>query len=87
MRAGLSIEIRREDWTNAAIRASNLSELELTLGDLAAAVRDAEQSVDFADRSGDGSWRMASRTTLADARHQSGARADALALFREAEAM
>ena len=30
---------------------------------------------------------MGKRTTLADARHQSGARADALALFREAEAM
>ena len=33
------------------------------------------------------SMRMINRTTLADARHQSGARADALALFREAEAM
>jgi len=87
MRAGLPIEIRREDWNNAAIRASNLSEAELTLGDLAAAVRDAEQSVAFDDASGDGLWRRGSRTTLAHARHQSGWRADALALFRAAESM
>ena len=44
---------------------------------------DAEQSVAFADAL----QRTASRTTLADAWHQSGARADALVLFREAEAM
>ena len=45
------------------------------------------ESVQFADRSGDSHQRMINRTTLADARHQSGVRADALALFREAESM
>ena len=43
----------RRTGSKPRIRASNLSELELTLGELAAAVRDAEQSVEFADRSGD----------------------------------
>ncbi len=87
MRAGLEIEIERQDWQNAARRSSNLSELELTLGDVPAAVRDAEQSVTLADRSGDAFQRMAWRTTHADAQHQAGRRAEALALFREAEAM
>ncbi len=87
MRAGMPIEIAREDWNNAAIRASNLSELELTLGDVPAAVRDAEQSVTFADRSGDAFERMDDRTVHADAWHQAGRRAEALALFREAEGM
>ena len=50
------------------------------LGETAAAVRDAEQSVEFADRSGgDALQQLTKRATLADARHQSGARADALA--------
>ena len=87
MRASLDMCFQEQDWQQAAIRASNLSELKLTLGDLAASVRDAEQSVEFADRSGDGFSRMVCRTTLADARHQSGRRADALALFRETESM
>ncbi len=46
---------------------------------------DAEQSVAFADRSGDAFQRMSKRTTLADARHQAGDEEAALALFREAE--
>src|SRR6185295_15640380 len=87
MRAGLPIEVKREDWKNAAIRASNLSELELTLGDVPGAVGDAERSVTFADRSGDAAQRMGKRTTHADALHQAGRRAEALALFREAEGM
>ncbi len=84
---GLPIVVAHEVWKNAAIRASNLSELELTLGDVPAAVSDAEQSVTFADRSEDAFWRMASRATHADALHQAGRRAEALALFREAEGM
>ncbi|MCI0348716.1 MAG: DUF1552 domain-containing protein, partial [Acidobacteriales bacterium] len=87
MQAGLENSVAQQNWPAAAIDASNLSQLELTLGELAAAVRDAEQSVDLADRSGDGIQRMLRCTTLADAWHQSGARPDALALFREAEAM
>ena len=87
MRAGLEMRIKQEDWTNAAISASNLSELELTLGEVAAAVKDAEQSVTYADRSGDAFERMGDRTTHADALHQSGRRAEAEARFREAEQM
>ncbi len=85
MRAALERDVKRESWKEAAISASNLSELELTLGAVAGAVRDAEQSVDYADRSGDANWRYASRTTHADALHQAGRCAEAEARFSEAE--
>jgi hypothetical protein len=85
MRAGLSGAARLEAWKDAAARASNLSELELTLGEVKMAVADAEQSVIFADRSSDAIERITDRITLADARHQAGDEETALALFREAE--
>jgi tetratricopeptide (TPR) repeat protein len=87
MRAGLEMRIKQEVWKSAAIVASNLSELELTLGEVAGAVGDAEQSVTYADRSGDAFQRMGKRTTHADALHQAGRRAEAEARFREAEQM
>jgi len=87
MRAGLENYAKQEDWKNAAITASNLSELELTLGRVTAAVQDGKQAVAFADRSGNAFWRMAVRTTLADALHQQGEHEPALAHFREAETM
>jgi hypothetical protein len=87
MRAGLDIGVKGEDWKNAAIRAGNLSELELTLGEVASAVKDAEQSVTYADRSGDAFWKMGTHAIHADALHQSGRRAEAEARFREAEQM
>jgi tetratricopeptide (TPR) repeat protein len=87
MRAGMDIAVRQQDWQNAAARASNLSQLELTLGKVAGAVGDAEQSVTYADRSGDAFQRMGKRTTLADALHQAGRRAEAETRFRESEQM
>jgi tetratricopeptide (TPR) repeat protein len=87
MRAGLDMGVKQEDWKEAAIRASNLSELELTLGEVDGAVGDAEQSVTYADRSGDAGQAMINRTTHADALHQAGHRAEAEARFREAEQM
>ncbi len=87
MRAGFQMRVNQEVWTSAAIIASNLSELELTLGRVAGALRDAERSVEFGDRSGDAFERLGKRTTLADALHQAGRRADAVTRFREAEAM
>jgi hypothetical protein len=87
LRAALAIGVKQKRWLNAAIRASNLSELELTLGAVAGAVGDAEQSVTYADRSGDAFWKMGTRTTHADALHQAGRRAEAETRFREAEQM
>jgi hypothetical protein len=85
MRAGLEIRVQQKDWKQAAISASNLSELALTLGRLPDAVTDARQSITHAERSGDAFQRISKRATAADALHQSGQRVDAGTLFAEAE--
>ena len=72
MRCGLNMRVETEDWKNAAISASNLSELEVTLGRLSEAVADGHRAIDFADRNGDAFGRMARRTTAADALHLAG---------------
>ncbi|MFY9825490.1 MAG: TIR domain-containing protein [Thermoanaerobaculia bacterium] len=87
MQAGLEMGIAQKDWKNAAIRASNLSELALTLGEVARAVAFGEQRVELADRSGDAFQRMVKRTSLADALHQAGRWEESAVAFREAEAM
>ena len=85
MKDGLETAIAQENWENAAPRASNLSELFLTMGDLAQALEYAEQSVDMADRSDDAFQRMTKRTTLADALHQAGRLSEAEAALQKAE--
>ncbi len=87
MRATLELNVASGRWQNAAVVASNLSELEVTLGRLPDAVTDARQSITHADQSGDAFQRMSERTTAADALHQSGQRAEAGTLFAEAERM
>ncbi|WP_287600140.1 TIR domain-containing protein [Thiothrix sp.] len=87
MQAGIDMSAKQEDWKGAAQDASNLSELQLTLGDLAAAVSSAAQSVAYADKSGDMFQRMSKRTTHADALHQAGQAALARELFQAAEAL
>jgi tetratricopeptide (TPR) repeat protein len=85
MQASAEAVVKSENWKSAAISYGNLSELHLTLGNVPEAVAAARQSVDFADRSGEWSQRMARRATLADALHQSGDLAEAVRLFAEAE--
>lgn len=87
MRAGLEMRVNQKNWRQAAIVAGNVSELELTLGELGAAVSDAAQAVTYADQSSDAFQRMGNLTTHADALHHAGRLAEALALFREAEAI
>jgi hypothetical protein len=87
MRASLVMDVVQERWEGAAISANNLAELELALGDLAGAMRDAGQAVTHADRSDNAFLRMGLRTTHADALHQVGQPDAAMALFCEAEAM
>ncbi|MCH8880125.1 MAG: ATP-binding protein [Planctomycetes bacterium] len=87
MRSGLDMVVGQDDWVNASIGASNLSSLLSTLGDLTGALRDAEQSVTFANRSTDAFHQLSKRARLADALHQAGRRDEAGALFHEAETM
>ncbi len=86
MRAGLQESERAEDWVGAAVAAANLSELELLLGDLAAAQLTAARAVELADRSGDTFQMLCRRTDLAHARASAGRRAEARELFANAEA-
>ena len=61
------MRVEQNNWKEAAVGASNLSEVGLMLGEVAAAVRDAEHAVEFADLSGDGVMRWSARTWHADA--------------------
>jgi len=81
------LRVNNQNWNNAAISASNLSELEVTLGQLGPAVDDARRAIDFAERSGAAFHRMSKRTTAADALYQSGQLAEARALYAAAEAL
>jgi len=85
MMAGLEMRVAQEHWRNAARAAGTLSELQLTLGDVPAAVHSSKQAVDYAERSGEWSVRMFSLTSHADALHQAGEAGHALALFNQAE--
>jgi hypothetical protein len=85
MRASLVMRRGQNDWRGAAISAGNLSGLETTLGRLKAAVADGRQAIRYGDSSGDEFRRIDGRVTAADALHQSGQRAEAGALFAEAE--
>lgn len=85
--AALQAAIEHEQWENAAISAGNLSELFLTLGNVARALERAEQSVKYAEDSGVDFQSLTKRTALADALHQAGRLAEADAAFREGEAI
>jgi tetratricopeptide (TPR) repeat protein len=87
MRAALKMEVQQEAWIKAAINASNLSQLELTLGEVSMAVSDAERSVIYADRSGDAFQRITKRISYADALHQANREREALQCFHDAEQM
>lgn len=85
LRTGLKMAITHADWTNAAAGASNLSELNLTLGEVSEAVSDAEQSLTYTEMSSNLIFRMVALSSYAGALHQAGRRLEAEQLFREAE--
>ena len=87
METALELLIKKKNWKQAAIAASNLTELYLTLGEVGQAVEEARKSAALADKSGDVFWMYASRCTLADALHQAGETTEAETLFRQAEDM
>jgi len=86
LRASVDLAESQKDWANAAIGVKNLSELELMLGQ-SEALRNADQSVVFANRSGDADLEVIMGSTHADGLHQSGRRTQSEALFREAESL
>jgi tetratricopeptide (TPR) repeat protein len=87
MRLGMERMVETEDWKNAATSAGNLSGMEVNLGRLGEAVTDGRRAVEFADRSEDAFQKVARRTDVADALYRAGKRAEADALFAQAERM
>jgi tetratricopeptide (TPR) repeat protein len=87
MKASLGIEKKSRNFEGAAVVSSNLSELYLTLGDVASAQKYGVQSVSFADRSGNDFQMETKRVRLADAFRQAGKTKAAEKLFIEAEDM
>ena len=87
LRTSLKMYIKDKNWQLTTMAANNLGELLLTLGNINDALNYAQQSVEFADKSGDYNWKFTSRTTLADAYHHQGNIAKASELFIEAEKM
>jgi tetratricopeptide (TPR) repeat protein len=72
-------------WRDAAISASDLSQAELLVGEVATAIASAARSVEHADRGGDKFGMVINRVTYADALHAAGRRDEAEALFAGAE--
>jgi len=85
MRTALEIDVELQDWNNAAIQAGNLSELELTLGDVSAAIHDGERIIDYTERSSERGVHWGYRAMYADAQHQAGERDEAGQLFADLE--
>ena len=65
MRAAVPMAEEAQDWENAAIGTSNLSQAELLGGDIASAVARAAQSVALANRAINKVWMIVNRATQA----------------------
>jgi len=87
MMAALGVNEAVANWAAAVVGECNLSELELTLGDVATAVCEAEKAVMYADRRDDHWNRLTARTDLARAYHYHGMPAQSREWFRAAENM
>jgi hypothetical protein len=87
IRLGLERLVADKNWREAAVSGSILCDLEITRGEIQAAVIAGEQSVAHADRVRDPFQKISRRATLADALNQAGRRIEARRLFEEAEAL
>lgn len=89
LRPAIKLSVKNDDFQSAAVQASNLSEIELTLGKVSDAIRDAELSITYADthteKSGKHFQAIGNRTTHADALNMAGRLTEAEGVFREAE--
>lgn len=84
-REAQTAQIKHKWLAKVAQVANNLSQLELSRGEIDKALRSAAQSVAYADRSGNPRWKVHSRTAYADALHHAGLRTEAKTNFRKAE--
>ncbi len=77
--------ITQENWIEAAVTSSNLSEQLLIGGDIEQSLIYASNSIKYAIKSEDKFHIVAFYTTLADALHQTGNLSEASKIFRKAE--
>jgi len=85
MQVALQAHISQQAWSRASTVANNLSACYLLIASPSQALKFARHGVAFADRSGDEFWRVATRTSLADALHQISQLEEAEAIFLQAE--
>lgn len=85
MEGALELSVAARDRKSAATYASNLSQVQFALGELAQAEARAREAVAHADKSGDEFQQMSKRANLANTLHQMGRISDAQVLFDEAE--
>lgn len=85
--ASVSRANTRKDWLNATIHASNLSELQLQLGEIGGAIRNAQKCIEYANNYGDIMELSINLTVLAEAMNKAGNQVLALQFFKEAEAL
>lgn len=86
MRVSGDMDVASEAWGGAAISYGNLSELQLTMGEIEAAMADGERILEFTKQSGEWGIHWFYRASYADALHQAN-RSEAQAYFRELESM
>lgn len=86
MRESLELSVQLEKWIEAAKGATNLSLLQLTLGDITLALNSAMKSAEYADKAGNMFYRIRFYSTHAYVLHQAGQETLARELFQVAEA-
>jgi tetratricopeptide (TPR) repeat protein len=84
-RAALRIAEAGEKWNSASTRATNLSEAELLIGEIAAALATAVQAVQYADVTFDNFLMLTRRSHFARVLHNMGQREHAGRVFADAE--
>ncbi|MDV6345997.1 TIR domain-containing protein [Nitrosomonas sp. Is35] len=85
LQVSVDMAVKQEDWNSAANGAFSLSNLHLTLGNIAAAILDSQRSINFADQSKNYFYRISRRAACAYILHQAGQAVLALELFKKAE--
>lgn len=84
-RASLNMLIKQKDWEQAAAQTSNLSELQIAIGSVAAAVDTASKSMNYADQSESWQQRVSTCLTYAHTLHLAGDIKQAVTFFQKAE--
>jgi len=83
--AALSLRIANQNWGDAAVCATNVSDLYLLSGDLKKALHAAEQSVDLAEQHNDRLNSLTRLAVVANIQHHLGQTTEALDGFKRAE--